>query len=80
MDDRPMTAGAGAGAFELYRLPFLLWSAWMEQWLSLIASARPTPAAPKPTTGPASANAPAAHDTLEVPEPIEAEGEHALFA
>ncbi len=52
--------------------PLLLWTGWLTQWMNLIAP-----------THPACVTHPHHDDTqgeLEVPEPIESEGEHALFA
>ena len=53
--------------------PLLLWTGWLTQWIGLLA--------PAPATG--TCHPHHHHDTpgeLEVPEPIESEGECSLFA
>lgn len=63
-------AATGAAFTDLWTLPLTLWAGWMQQWFHLAgAGARPHP--------PVADDDP---DQLHVPDPIEDDGEHALFA
>ena len=64
--------GPGATIVELWSLPMTIWTGWLTQWLSLL-----TPAASACAHTPVPDDDP---DELHVPDPIEDDGEHALFA